>query len=235
MRLKVNHLIHDYASQRALNSISFELNENEMLCVLGPSGSGKSTLLRCLCGLLKPTSGNIEMNNQVKQVIDCADEKISLVFDEPHLIEHFTVYENIALGLKKRGVSQAETDKRVHRIAEQVQMSEYLFRKPASLSAGQMQRVAIARALVRDCELLLMDEAFSNLDPILKKTMIDLLLQLQKEYHFSCIVVTHSCLEAKRLQGKLMILNQGTIQQWDEFQICIDHPANDFVKNFLED
>jgi len=235
MKIEVKQLVKDYPSQRALNHISFVLNPKTTLCVLGPSGSGKSTFLRCLCGLETFDSGDIYFNDEKKREINAAACEICVVFDEPKLIDHFTVYQNIALGLNQLGMNQDEIDQRVRTIAEETQMSAYLSRYPSQLSAGQRQRVSIARALVRKCKLLLLDEALSNLDEMLKKKMIELIQKLQQHYQFSCLYITHSRYEARLLGGPTMILDQGRILQLDTWKNCKQYPVCEKVAVFLEE
>lgn len=235
MKVNVESLIKDYPTERALDGVSFTLNEKEILCVLGPSGSGKSTLLRCLCGLEKPDQGGIWFNGQPVSKIDCQKEGISVVFDQPLLIDHLSVRENIALGLKALGCNKEQIAERVNELAQEVELTDYLDRKPRSLSAGQKQRVALARALVRDCHLLLLDEALSNLDSTLRRKMIDLLKRLNQRYEFSCLFVTHDQHEAKLLAGRVLILNQGKRLQLDTLQRCRQYPENDQVLQFLEE
>lgn len=198
-----------YPQEKALDNLSFDLKDEEILCVLGPSGSGKSTLLRCLCGLESWDSGQVFLDGKEARSIDAERMNISMVFDEPHLIRHLTVYENIALGAHYRGLSKDLIAQRVKDIAKQTELTDYLYRKPACLSAGQKQRVALARALVRECDLLLLDEALNNLDEPLREKMLDLLFQLKEIYHFSCIYVTHSSLEAKMINGRILFLRDG--------------------------
>lgn len=235
MKVEVKQMTKDYPTQRALDNISFTLNQEEILCVLGPSGSGKSTLLKCLCGLNQWDSGSVYFNGQEVKKIVAATNEICVVFDDPKLIDHLSVYQNIALGLNQLGMNREEIDHRVKRIAEEVEMSEYLLRYPAQLSAGQKQRVSIARALVRKCSLLLMDEALSNLDEMLKKRMIELIRNLQQHYQFSCLYITHSRYEARLLDGPTMILDQGRVLQLDTWKNCKQAPSCEKVAVFLEE
>ncbi len=233
MKIEVRNLVKKYPEQVALDNIGFILEDNQILCVLGPSGSGKSTLLRILCGLEEATSGELIYNEQSIEKIDCLKQKISVVFEKPNLIEHLNCFDNIALGLTKLNWPKDKIDKRVKEIAEEVEMSEFLFRKCADLSAGQKQRVALARALVRECDLLLMDEALANLDWKLKKKTLELLLKLKEKYAFSCIYVTHFIDEAEKIENGTMILNEGRIEMLDHYLNCKKNPATDFVKEFL--
>lgn len=217
MNVQVHQLTKSYPQQKVFENLSFDLQEEEILCVLGPSGSGKSTLLRCLCGLEKWDSGKIVFNGKEVDSIDAEKMNISVVFDEPRLIRHLTVYENIALGCQYRGLSKEILDQRVKDIAKQTELTDFLNRKPACLSAGQKQRVALARALVRECDLLLLDEALNNLDEPLRKKMLDLLFRLKDLYHFSCIYVTHSQLEAKMINGRGLFFHNG---KWAVFSEC---------------
>ena len=235
MKVTVRNLVREFGHLRALDGVSFDLAKQEILCVLGPSGSGKSTLLRCLSGLDHPTAGAILFDEQPMTDIHADAWNISVVFDEPRLIEHLAVRENIALGLRKKGWSKEMIDQRVNQIAKEVGLAEMLERFPSTLSAGQKQRVSLARALVRDCRLLLLDEALNNLDEMLRKKMIELLLLLREHYGFSCLYVTHSRAEAALLNGRVMILDQGKILQLDSWERLKKAPVSARVAAFLED
>lgn len=235
MKVDVIQLTKQFKTERALDEISFSLKDDEILCVLGPSGSGKSTLLRCLCGLTEKSSGTILFNGQAAENIAAERWNISVVFDEPRLIDHLNVFDNISLGLKKKGWSKEKISQRTKEIAAELELSEYLERFPATLSAGQKQRTALGRSLVRGCDLLLLDEAFSNLDEALRKRMIELLLRLKKQYRFSCVLVTHSRYEARLLNAETLILDQGRILQKDSWENCLHFPRNEKVKSFLEE
>lgn len=222
MNVQVHQLTKSYPQQKVLENLSFDLQDEEILCVLGSSGSGKSTLLRCLCGLESWDGGHVFLNGKEVFSIDAEKMNISMVFDEPRLIRHLTVYENIALGCHYRGLNKELIDQRVKEIAKQTELTDFLNRKPACLSAGQKQRVALARALVRECDLLLLDEALNNLDEPLRKKMIELLFQLKKIYHFSCIYITHSRLEAEMINGRVLVIHDGNCTVFSKGSNCFE-------------
>lgn len=212
-------------TQTALDECSFEINSGELLVVLGPSGCGKSTLLNCLSGLIS-YDGNITFTSTMK---------VAMVFDDSKSIYHLSVLDNITLGMKYEGYSDSEISERVKLICEELEISELLDRKPKNLSLGQRQRMNLARALVRDYDLLLMDEPFSNLDVVLKKKLVSYLKKKHEEKKFTCVYVTHDHKEAKELNDRTLILLDGKLQQLDTYDNCKKHPANEFVKIFMED
>ena len=222
-KIIVNQLSKSYDRQ-VLKPCSFELESPVSLAVLGPSGSGKSTLLKAIAGLIAK-EGSVQMEDV---------KRCCVVFDEPKCFEHLSVFENISLGMKNEGYSAAEIEKRVKECAEHLSIYELLEKKPSELSFGQRQRVALARALVREFDLLLMDEPFSGLDILLRKQLLSLLKEMQKQKKFICIYVTHDHRDAKILSDQVLILKDGSVQMMDSYEQCLKSPANDFVKAFLE-
>ncbi len=232
MNVVIDGLTKQY-EQFKLQHISFSFDD-EIVSVLGPSGSGKSTLLRCLCGLSQKDSGTIMFDGKKIDEIIAYEHQVCVVFGEQSLLDHLNVFDNISLGLRYRGYTNEEIDQRVHQITQDVEMETMLKRMPKTLSAGQRQRVVLARALVRDCRLLLLDEALNGLDVILRKKLIELLQKLQRNYRFSCLYVTHDPKEVLWLGGRVMILQEGQIQQLDTVENCRQNPANELVSLFLE-
>ena len=222
-RLIVENLSKTYEKQ-VLFPCSFVLNQKETLAVMGPSGSGKSTLIKGIAKLID-VDGTIEFENI---------HRVVMVFDEMLCLNHMTVAENISLGMKKEGYTAEEIETRILEVAKQVEISEFLEKTPDQLSFGQKQRMSVDRALVRDFEVLLMDEPFSNLDILLRKQMLQLIRKLQEEKEFLCVYVTHNHKDAQILSDLVLILKDGQIEMMDSYQNCLDHPANEFVKAFLE-
>jgi len=203
-----------------LGPCSFTVEQGKTLAVLGPSGSGKSTLFKA-CAHLLETEGKIEIKDLKRCVV---------VFDEPNCLNTLNVFDNIALGMKKEGYLQEEIDHRVHEIAAKVGLHDQLLKRPDELSSGQRQRCALARALVRDFDVLLMDEPFSNLDVLLRREMLNMLKQMQKEKGFTCLYVTHDPQDPKLFSDQVMILKEGKIEMLATVEECQAHPSSAFVE-----
>ena len=216
-----------------LHDINLEVKNGEFVVFVGPSGCGKSTLLRIIAGLEKVTSGEIKIGGKRVNEVPPAERKIAMVFQSYALYPHMTVYRNMAFGLKFTGADKAEVDKRVRRAAETLQLTPYLLRKPRDLSGGQRQRVAIGRAIVRDPAVFLFDEPLSNLDAALRiNTRIEI-AKLHRELAATTIYVTHDQVEAMTLATKIVVINQGRIEQIGAPLDLYHRPANLFVAGFI--
>ena len=224
-----------------VNNASFDVNQGEMLVVMGLSGSGKSTLLRCISRLTDATSGKILidgediclMNN--KQLIELRREKMGMVFQNFALLPHKTVLENIAFPLQVKGVT---TDNSIHKALEMVELVGLKGREnyfPRELSGGQQQRVGIARSLAVEPDIWFLDEPFSALDPLIRKEMQDEFLRLQSVLNKTIMFVTHDFDEALRLADRIAIMKDGIIEQLDKPDNIVLNPATDYVKKFTED
>ena len=224
-----------------VNDASFDVNQGEMLVVMGLSGSGKSTLLRCISRLTDATSGKILidgediclMNN--KQLIELRREKMGMVFQNFALLPHKTVLENIAFPLQVKGVT---TDNSIHKALEMVELVGLKGREnyfPRELSGGQQQRVGIARSLAVEPDIWFLDEPFSALDPLIRKEMQDEFLRLQSVLNKTIMFVTHDFDEALRLADRIAIMKDGIIEQLDKPDNIVLNPATDYVKKFTED
>lgn len=222
-----------YDKLETLKNISLEINDKEFIVLVGPSGCGKSTALRLIAGLEDITTGEIFIGDRLVNDIPPKDRNIAMVFQSYALYPHKNVYENMAFGLKMRKFPKNEIDKRVKHAAEILHIDEYLDKKPKHLSGGQRQRVALGRAIVRDPDVFLMDEPLSNLDAKLRLQMRTELIKLHKQLQSTFIYVTHDQVEAMTMGDRIVILNDGIIQQLDTPQNIYSKPANMFVASFI--
>ena len=224
-----------------VNDASFEVSKGEMLVVMGLSGSGKSTLLRCISRLTEATAGRIFIEGQDllslnnKELIELRRNKMGMVFQSFALLPHKTVLQNTIFGLHIQNVSDEEAKKSALRWIERVGLSGYEDKYPQHLSGGMQQRVGLARALTNDGDILLMDEAFSALDPLIRKDMQDILLELQDELHKTVVFITHDLDEALKLGDRIAILKDGVMDQEGIPAEILLNPKTQYVKDFVED
>ena len=212
---------------------SLEIADKEFLVLLGPSGCGKTTTMRMIAGLEEPTAGEIWIGDRIVNDDLPKDRDVAMVFQNYGLYPHMTIYDNIAYPLKVRRVPKPEIYPRVRQAAEQVELTEFLDRKPKALSGGQRQRVALARAIVRTPKVFLMDEPLSNLDAKLRVTMRAELKHLSRELKITTIYVTHDQIEAMTLADRVAVMKNGLIQQLGTPDEIYNDPANLFVAGFI--
>jgi sn-glycerol 3-phosphate transport system ATP-binding protein len=217
----------------AVHSIDLAINDGEFLVLVGPSGCGKSTLLRMVAGLETITSGTVKIGERVVNTIEPADRDIAMVFQNYALYPHMTVRQNLAYGLKNRGMSKPVIETRVAEAAEILEIGGFLDRKPKALSGGQRQRVAMGRAIVREPAVFLFDEPLSNLDAKLRLQMRGEIKQLHARLKTTSIYVTHDQLEAMTLADRLVVLNGGRIEQIGTPLDVYRRPASTFVAAFI--
>lgn len=219
----------------ALKSINLEINEGELVCLLGPSGCGKTTILNLLSGLLDPTSGDIRFNNESVINKHPKDRNIGLVFQNYALYPHMTVLENVMFPLTvgKKKKSKEEAMKIAQEYMKITSIEELANKKPGKMSGGQQQRVAITRALVQSPKILLLDEPLSNLDARLRLKIREEIRRLVKEIGITTIFVTHDQEEALSISDRIVLMNQGVVQQFDIPQNLYLEPANLFVAKFM--
>lgn len=223
-----------------LNGVSLSVNEGETFVVMGLSGSGKSTLVRCLNRLIEPTAGRILIDGEditglsAHEMERVRREKMGMVFQHFALFPHRNVIDNVAYGLKVRGEEKEERHRRARRWIEAVGLAGYEQSRPAALSGGMQQRVGLARALATDPEILLMDEAFSALDPLIRREMQDLLIRLQRRLNKTIVFITHDLDEALRLGDRVAILKDGHVVQVGTPVEILTQPADDYVSSFVE-
>ena len=216
-----------------LKGIDLEINEGEFVVFVGPSGCGKSTLLRQISGLDRPSAGRIEIDGRDVTTVGAADRGLAMVFQSYALYPHMTVYKNMAFGLRVKGENKDQIDQHVRQAAKSLGIDKYLNRYPKELSGGQRQRVAIGRAIVRNPKLFLFDEPLSNLDAALRaKTRIEL-ARLQRQLDATVVYVTHDQVEAMTLGDKIVVLNEGRVQQVGTPLSLYHQPINRFVATFI--
>jgi multiple sugar transport system ATP-binding protein len=217
----------------AVDTIDLDIRDREFMVFLGPSGCGKTTTMRMIAGLEDLSEGTIKIGDEVVNEVDPRDRDVAMVFQSYALYPNMTIYENIRFPLKVRKVPASEHDERVRRAAKMVELGDYLGRKPGALSGGQRQRAALARAIVRQPRVFLMDEPLSNLDAKLRTSMRAQLKHLQRELKITTIYVTHDQIEAMTLADRIVIMNNGKIQQIGTPDEIYADPANTFVAAFI--
>ncbi|PYE84292.1 betaine/proline/choline family ABC transporter ATP-binding protein [Pseudoroseicyclus aestuarii] len=224
-----------------LNDINVDIKEGEITVIMGLSGSGKSTLIRHLNRLIEPTAGEVLVEGEdilkwnTRRMRKLRRESMSMVFQKFALLPHRTVLENAGMALATRGRKRAEYEGEANKWLDRVGLGGYGGQYPHQLSGGQQQRVGIARALTSNSDIMLMDEAFSALDPLIRTDMQDLLLELQDELHKTIVFITHDLDEALKLADHLVILNNGAIVQQGEPQKILLDPADPYIEDFVAD
>ena len=234
VRQKTGHVI-------AVRDVSLDIAKGEIFVVMGLSGSGKSTLVRCLTRLIEPTAGDVVINdtNVVKmnesELRDLRRHKVSMVFQRFGLFPHRRVIDNVAYGLEVRGLEVDERRRIANEVLELVGLDNWGTRYPHELSGGMQQRVGLARALAVDPEIMLCDEPFSALDPLIRRDMQNELLKLQQSLQKTIIFITHDFLEAIKLGDRIAIMKDGAIVQVGTSQEIVANPGNDYVREFTQD
>ncbi len=221
--------------------ISLTVNQGELFVVMGLSGSGKSTLVHCINRLINPTSGHIYIDDEdvahvnEKRMREIRLTKVSMVFQRFGLFPHKSVAENVEYGLLVRGVDKADRRQKALETLEMVGLAQWADYLPDSLSGGMQQRVGLARALATDAEILLMDEPFSALDPLIRREMQDELLRLQKDLHKTIIFISHDIHEALKIGDRIAVMKDGCIVQIGTPSELITQPASDYIRAFTRD
>jgi sn-glycerol 3-phosphate transport system ATP-binding protein len=217
----------------AIKGVEFEVEDGQFCVLVGPSGCGKSTLLRMVAGLETITGGDIDIGGRIVNQIEPADRDIAMVFQNYALYPHMSVYNNMAYGLRNRGMPKAEIETRVQEAARILELATLLERKPGQLSGGQRQRVAMGRAIVRQPKVFLFDEPLSNLDAKLRIAMRVEIRKLQRRLNTTSIYVTHDQLEAMTLADVLVVMNGGRVEQIGNPLELYEKPATTFVATFI--
>ena len=220
-------------NKTVINDVNLEIKDKEFVVLVGASGCGKSTLLRMIAGLENITSGEIYIGGKKVNNVPPKDRDIAFVFQSYALYPHMTVRENIAFGLKMRKTDKKIIEQKVQEAAEILNLGEYLDRKPKQLSGGQRQRVALGRAIVRNPKVFLMDEPLSNLDAKLRVQMRSEIKKLHEKLQTTFIYVTHDQTEALTMGDRIVVLNNGDIQQVDTPYEIYNNPKNMFVAGFV--
>src|SRR5713101_342106 len=222
-----------YDKLEVIHGIDMEIADGEFIVIVGPSGCGKSTLLRMVAGLERITGGQVAIGERVVNELEPKDRDIAMVFQNYALYPHMSVYDNMAYGLKIRGMAKDEIDRRVRKAAKTLELGTFLDRRPRQLSGGQRQRVAMGRAIVREPAVFLFDEPLSNLDAKLRVQMRLEIKRLQRELAVTSIYVTHDQIEAMTMADRLIVMNAGTADQIGTPMDVYDRPASVFVAGFI--
>jgi multiple sugar transport system ATP-binding protein len=217
----------------ALDSLDLDISDGELMVLVGPSGSGKTTALRMLAGLEDVDAGSIWIGDREVTYVPPKDRDVAMVFQNYALYPYLDVAANIAFPLKMARVPKAQREERVRRVAEMLELEDYLARKPSQLSGGQRQRVAMGRAVVREPKAFLMDEPLSNLDAKLRVQMRADIAALQQRLGVTTVYVTHDQVEAMTMGHRIAVLRDGKLQQVDEPRAVYARPANVFVAGFI--
>ena len=232
-RISLDGVAKFYGDVQVLFDCDLEIADHEFVVLVGPSGSGKTTLLRLIAGLEHISGGDLYFDGARVNDVDVGDRDIAMVFQNYGLYPHMSVYDNMAFGLKRRKIAADEIDRRVRRAADMLNMAPYLDRKPRQMSGGQRQRVALGRAIVRDPAVFLLDEPLSNLDAHLRVQMRAEILRVHRTVTATAVYVTHDQIEALTMGDRIVVMNEGRIQQVGTPDELYDAPVNRFVASFI--
>ena len=233
MSVNVKNLVLKFGDATAIDNLNLEIGDGEFAVILGPSGSGKTSLLRCLAGLISYESGDIEINGKSMNGVYPSDRNVAMVFQNYALYPHMTVYDNIALNLKMKGMEKGAIDVKVNDVAKVLGIDQLLKRRPREISGGQAQRVGLARAMVRDPAVYLMDEPLSNLDAKFREEMREELKRFHKITGKTVVYVTHDQTEAMSLADRIVVMDQGRKVQEGSPRTLYDNPEHAFVAGFV--
>ena len=232
-RIQLKNITKRWGATTAVEPMSLDIADGEFLVLLGPSGCGKTTTMRMVAGLEDPSAGEVWIGDRCVNLLEPKDRDVAMVFQSYGLYPNMTVAENIAFPLKIRGLPVAEIGPKVLKAAQQVELTDYMQRRPKELSGGQRQRVALARAIVRQPAVFLMDEPLSNLDAKLRVTMRAHIKHLHHTLGVTTIYVTHDQIEAMTLADRVVVMSRARVQQIGTPQDIYDRPANLFVAGFI--
>ena len=235
--LELNGLTKRYGALTVVNDISLAIEKGQLVCLLGPSGCGKTTTLRLIAGFLEPSAGEIRVGDARVSHPEHTEpperRKMSMIFQSYALWPHMTVFENIAYGLRLRGLAKSEIQQRADTILTATKLTSLADRYPGNLSGGQQQRVSLARALVIEPEILLLDEPLSNLDANLREEMRFEIRRLHDKYRYTTVYVTHDQSEAMTTADVIVVMNQGLIEQAGSPEEIYQRPRTEFVAKFI--
>ena len=234
-KLEILNLTRVFNRQEILHGLSFTVNQGEFLSILGPSGCGKTTILRILIGLLPPTSGQIIKDGIDITSLPASRRNMGIVFQNYALFQNMSVLHNVEYALRFNRELKARSREIAENIIEQVGLTEHIHKKPHKLSGGQQQRVAIARTLALNPEIILFDEPMSALDAATRLLLRDEIKNIQERFHSTMIYITHDQEEAFALSDRIMVMDNGTIQQLDTPESIVANPANEYVREFVLD
>ncbi|MBU3739010.1 MAG: ABC transporter ATP-binding protein, partial [Rhodoferax sp.] len=228
-RVQLKDIAKSWGPVLGVRQMSLDIADGEFLVLLGPSGCGKTTTMRMVAGLESPSTGEIWIGDRCVNTLEPKDRDVAMVFQSYGLYPNMTVYENISFPLRIRGTPRADIHPAVMRAANQVELADYLDRRPRELSGGQRQRVALARAIVRQPSVFLMDEPLSNLDAKLRVTMRSHIKHLHHALGVTTLYVTHDQIEAMTLADRVVVMSRAEIQQIGSPEVIYNQPANLFV------
>ncbi|HET7754510.1 MAG TPA: sn-glycerol-3-phosphate ABC transporter ATP-binding protein UgpC [Anaeromyxobacteraceae bacterium] len=233
--IALSHIVKRYGEgQPAVDDVTLDVADGELVVLVGPSGCGKSTILRMIAGLEDVTSGEVRIGGEIANEQSPRDRRLAMVFQNYALYPHLSVFENIAFPLRIAGKHrEEEIHRRIDEVAALLELSELLDRRPAQLSGGQRQRVAMGRAIVREARAFLFDEPLSNLDAKLRAQMRTEIARLQRRLRVTTVYVTHDQVEAMTLGDRVAVLRKGVLQQVDRPRELYERPANMFVAGFI--
>ena len=237
--LTKTQVLHEFDCVVGVSDVNLQVRKGEIFCIMGLSGSGKSTLIRMLNRLIDPSGGSIHIKNQdllslgARELRAMRAKHIGMVFQSVALLPQRTVLENAAFGLEVQGVPKAERLKAAERALAKVGLTDWASRYPGQLSGGMQQRVGLARAITADPEIILMDEPFSALDPLIRRQLQDEFRQLSKELGKSAVFITHDLEEAIRIGDRIAIMKDGIIVQTGTAEEIVMNPADDYVREFV--
>jgi len=233
VKLEIQNLIRVFKRQEVLHGLNFTVNDGEFLSILGPSGCGKTTILRILIGLLHPTSGRILKDGNDITAAPASKRGMGIVFQNYALFQNMNVLRNVEYALKFNKELKPRSRAIAESIIEHVGLTEHIDKKPYKLSGGQQQRVAIARTLACNPEIILFDEPMSALDAAMRLSLRDEIKHIQQKFHSTMIYITHDQEEAFALSDRIMVMDNGTIQQLDTPETIVANPANAYVRDFV--
>ncbi len=231
--IKFDNVSKSYGKQDIISGLNLEIEKGSFTVLVGPSGCGKSTLLRLIAGLEDIDSGSLFLDGKYVNNIEPKDRDIAIVFQNYALYPHMSTFENMAFGLKIRGIDKLTIKDKVTEVTRSLQIEHLLDRKPKDMSGGQRQRVAIGRAIVREPRVFLFDEPLSNLDAKLRNQMRWEIAELHKRLGITTVYVTHDQVEAMTLGDNIVVLDKGVIRQQGSAKQIYDHPADEFVAGFI--
>ena len=235
VKLEIQNLTHVFNRQEVLHNLDFTVNDGEFLSILGPSGCGKTTILRILIGLLTPTSGKIFKDGQDITFATASKRNMGIVFQNYALFQNMSVLGNVEYALKFNSELKPRSREIAENIIEHVGLTEHIYKKPHKLSGGQQQRVAIARTLALNPEIILFDEPMSALDAAMRLALRDEIKNIQTRFSSTIIYITHDQEEAFAMSDRIMVMDNGTIQQLDTPEEIVANPANSYVREFVID
>ena len=235
--IRLENISKTYGSKIAVDDLSFSIEEGSIITLIGPSGCGKTTTLRLIAGLERPDSGEVYLNGELasspRKILDPCKRNIGMVFQDLALWPHMTVRQNVTFSMNGVKSTSSEKIRQVDEILRMVNLHTENNQYPSGLSGGEQQRVALARALAHGPRILLFDEPLANLDSLMKREIIDTLLNLHRELQFTLVYVTHNRQEVSCVADKVILMKEGRVEQEGTLEHLENHPRTDFVRRFI--